>query len=66
MSDNAWLKQVLADAKAAKQAWPAWAKTAAVQTSLNSHPVRASEAPSAQAHPGPVRGAKTRSDLGLK
>lgn len=37
MSENAWLKQVLADAKAAKESWPEWAKTS-TQTELNSHP----------------------------
>lgn len=44
MSDTAWLKQVLADAKAAQQTRPAWAKTTEVQTSLNAHPVQEHQA----------------------
>ena len=43
MSDTAWLKQVLADAKAAKREWPDWAKDRSVETELNSHPEEISE-----------------------
>jgi hypothetical protein len=66
MSENAWLKEVLADAKAAKQAWPAWAKAGTVQISLNAHPVQASQVPPAHCQPRPPAGDKTQNDLGLK
>jgi hypothetical protein len=39
MSNKAWLKQVLEDAKAARQNWPAWAKNSNAQTALNSQRV---------------------------
>ena len=54
MKEKAWLKGVLADAKAAKQSWPDWAKKSSVLTSLNSHPGQHTSSISIQLDPPPI------------
>jgi hypothetical protein len=66
MSEHAWLKQVLADAKAAKESWPAWAQNSSV-TALNSHPNKEADSIAIRVPSRPAavkRG--NQNDLGLK
>lgn len=66
MSDKAWLKQVLADAKAAQQSRPAWAQAAELQTSLNAHPVQQRGACEAHKQAQPIAARSTEHKLDLK
>lgn len=66
MSDTSWLKQVLADAKTAKESWPAWAKTS-THTALNSHPTHEVRPTTARAISRPaVVKQNNQNGLGLK
>lgn len=63
MSETAWLKQVLEDAKAAKDCWPDWAKDSAAETSLNSDEHAITELPNDR-KPVKVKNSD-QTDLGL-
>ena len=67
MSEKAWLKEVLADAKAAKQSWPDWAKkSSVVVTSMNSHQSQDAPTISIQLDSPPVVAKNTgQEELGL-
>ena len=71
MREEAWLKQVLADAKDEREHWPEWAKVADVQTSLNSHQLASTIPSSTMPDPrdqAPISAAAGtgQSELGLK
>jgi hypothetical protein len=67
MNENAWLRQVLANAKTAKESWPAWAKTSidSMQTALNSHPNQEMRPAASRKRSRSVK-KDNQSDLGLK